>query len=111
MKFHKVKPYLTAPNRDFFETSDQLNTSWLVRHRVYARLLWTDFKLLYVSLVISLELNTKHLWKGNAYYITILKVQPLSSIHLPVTIVCYSEHLAQKKMLSDLCYNIITKKI
>lgn len=30
LKFHKVKPYMTPPNWDFFETSDQLNTSWLV---------------------------------------------------------------------------------
>lgn len=105
MKFHKVKPYLTPPNQDFFETSDQLNTSWLVRLSV-ARLLWTDLKLLYVSSVIRLVLNTKSLWKDNAYYATILKVQTLSSIHLPVTIVCYIQH---RKRCFHIC--VIKKKI
>lgn len=41
--------------------------------------------------------------------ITILKVQPLSSIPLPVTTVCYSERSAQKKMLSHLSYNFMKK--
>lgn len=104
LKFHKVKPYLTPPNQDFFETSDQLNTSWLVRLSV-ARLLWTDLKLLYVSSVIRLVLNTKSLWKDNAYYATILKVQTLSSIHLPVTIVCYIQH---RKRCFHIC--VIKKK-
>lgn len=40
----------------------------------------------------------------------ILKTQPPNSRHLLTTLVCYSEHLAQEKMLSDLCIILSRRK-